>query len=93
MPQHPVETRAGNEVLGALTQRLRQMRRIAIASTRRRAHGETGSLCLDWWDGHPNVGDDLTPWLLPTTAARVPGALDAPGRFPHHLLRMLAGRA
>jgi len=50
---------------GALTRRLRQLRRAAVASTRRPMWRGGIVVPAHWWDGHPNFGDDLTPWLLP----------------------------
>ena len=50
---------------GALTRRLRQLRRVATASTRRPMWHNGVVVPTHWWDGHPNFGDDLTPWLLP----------------------------
>lgn len=45
--------------------RLRQLRRIAVAATRRPMWRGGVVVPAHWWDGHPNFGDDLTPWLLP----------------------------
>lgn len=50
---------------GALTRRVRQLRRLAVASTRRPMWRDGIVVPAHWWDGHPNFGDDLTPWLLP----------------------------
>lgn len=50
---------------GALTRRVRQLRRVAVASTRRPMWRDGVVVPAHWWDGHPNFGDDLTPWLLP----------------------------
>jgi hypothetical protein len=50
---------------GPLVRRLRQLRRIAIASTRPAMWRGGAVVPAHWWDGHPNFGDDLTPWLLP----------------------------
>ncbi len=50
---------------GALTRRARQLRRVAVASTRRAMWRDGVVVPAHWWDGHPNFGDDLTPWLLP----------------------------
>jgi hypothetical protein len=50
---------------GPLLRRLRQLRRIAIASTRPAMWRGGAVVPAHWWDGHPNFGDDLTPWLLP----------------------------
>jgi hypothetical protein len=50
---------------GALTRRLRHLRRVAVASTRRPMWRGGIVVPTHWWDGHPNFGDDLTPWLLP----------------------------
>ena len=50
---------------GPLARRLRQLRRIAIASTRPPMWRGGVVVPTEWWDGHPNFGDDLTPWLLP----------------------------
>jgi hypothetical protein len=50
---------------GALTRRLRHLRRVAVASTRRPMWRGGVVVPAHWWDGHPNFGDDLTPWLLP----------------------------
>ncbi|MFE5670504.1 polysaccharide pyruvyl transferase family protein [Agromyces sp. NPDC056523] len=45
--------------------RFRQLRRIAVAATRPRMWRGGVVVPTHWWDGHPNFGDDLTPWLLP----------------------------
>ncbi|MGR0218606.1 polysaccharide pyruvyl transferase family protein [Agromyces sp. ZXT2-6] len=38
---------------------------MAIASTRPQMWRGGVVVPAHWWDGHPNFGDDLTPWLLP----------------------------
>ncbi|RXZ50152.1 polysaccharide pyruvyl transferase family protein [Agromyces binzhouensis] len=45
--------------------RARQVRRLAAASTHRAMWRGGVVVPATWWDGHPNFGDDLTPWLLP----------------------------
>lgn len=50
---------------GALRRRGRQLRRFAEALAEPRARREGMIVPAFWWDGHPNFGDDLTPWLLP----------------------------
>jgi len=49
---------------GALRRRARQMRRLIAAGAHRAAWGAP-VVPAYWWDGHPNFGDALTPWLLP----------------------------
>ncbi|MBM7502738.1 polysaccharide pyruvyl transferase family protein [Agromyces aurantiacus] len=45
--------------------RLRQLRRLAAAATRPTMWRGGVVVPATWWDGHPNFGDDLTPWILP----------------------------
>ena len=49
----------------ALRRRARQLRRLAAAATRPPMWRGGVVVPALWWDGHPNFGDDLTPWLLP----------------------------
>ena len=48
-----------------LRRRVRQLRRLAAAATRPPMWRGGVVVPTLWWDGHPNFGDDLTPWLLP----------------------------
>ncbi|WP_102194354.1 polysaccharide pyruvyl transferase family protein [Microbacterium aurantiacum] len=50
---------------GALRRRGRQLRRFAEALAEPGARRDGMIVPAFWWDGHPNFGDDLTPWLLP----------------------------
>ena len=50
---------------GRVRRRIRQARRLAAAATHRSAWGAP-VIPTYWWDGHPNFGDALTPWILPT---------------------------
>ncbi|WP_400997710.1 polysaccharide pyruvyl transferase family protein [Agromyces sp. GXQ0307] len=45
--------------------RVRAIRRLATAATRPAMWRGGVVVPATWWDGHPNFGDDLTPWLLP----------------------------
>ncbi|MGO0575709.1 polysaccharide pyruvyl transferase family protein [Ornithinimicrobium panacihumi] len=45
----------------ALNRRARQVRRITTAAARASTTRLTRAF---WWDGHPNFGDAMTPWLL-----------------------------
>lgn len=49
----------------ALRRRARQLRRLVVASGRPSMWRAGVVVPATWWDGHPNFGDDLTPWLLP----------------------------
>ena len=49
----------------ALRRRARQLRRFAVSAGRRPMWQGGVVVPTTWWDGHPNFGDDLTPWLLP----------------------------
>ncbi len=48
-----------------LRRRARQARRFGLAATRGRMWRGGVVVPAFWWDGHPNFGDDMTPWLLP----------------------------
>lgn len=48
-----------------LRRRLRGVRRV-LGASRYRAIWRSGVVVPTyWWDGHPNFGDAMTPWLLP----------------------------
>ncbi len=48
-----------------LRRRARSARRILAGSLRPSMWRRGAAVPAFWWDGHPNFGDALTPWLLP----------------------------
>ncbi|MBS1673592.1 MAG: polysaccharide pyruvyl transferase family protein [Actinobacteria bacterium] len=48
-----------------LRRRARAMRRVVYASAQQAMWRRGRVVPAFWWDGHPNFGDDMTPWLLP----------------------------
>ena len=48
-----------------LNRRLRALRRLGYAAVQRPMWRGGSVVPSFWWDGHPNFGDDMTPWLLP----------------------------
>lgn len=48
-----------------LRRRARAMRRAASAALQPSMWHGGRVVPTFWWDGHPNFGDDMTPWLLP----------------------------
>ena len=63
--------------------RVRAARRLARAALVAEVWRRGRVVPAYWWDGHPNFGDDLTPWLLPAYG------LVPVHRMPQHAL--LAG--
>jgi hypothetical protein len=63
--------------------RVRALRRLAAAAARPGLHPRSPVVLTYWWDGHPNFGDGLTPWLLPRYGVvpvhRVPGRAELAG--------------
>lgn len=49
----------------SVRRRARQLRRLGVAATRGPVWRGGVLVPAYWWDGHPNFGDTLTPWLLP----------------------------
>jgi hypothetical protein len=44
---------------------MRAVRRLSVDALHPRSWTQGVVVPAYWWDGHPNFGDDMTPWLLP----------------------------
>jgi len=53
------------EYSSPVRRRARVIRRISYAATFPAMWRKGHVVPAFWWDGHPNFGDDLTPWLMP----------------------------